>query len=256
MPPTATTQPPTSPKYRLYHFENTSRDLAEPVRLLFEYAGENYEDIRFKLANWESYWPEQVAKFEYQRVPLLEFTADSADGEWKKGEQLAETYAILRYLAGKHGLNGASDQERARLDEFADFHKDVSGEIYPYLKASRGLSCLQSTAFANSTADDLRKSHLRPTVKKFFPLYVRKLTANIKQGGFLAPSGLTWVDLVVADYLHVLKQFEPELVENEFPELEQYRQRVFSHPKLKAYAERRQHHVEEETKRRRNEKKE
>jgi len=238
------------PKYRLYHFENTSRDLAEPVRLMLEYAGESYEDIRFKLANWESYWPEQVEKFEYQRVPVLEFATDNAGGGWKKGEQLAETYAILRYLAEKHGLSGADARERAHLDEFADFHKDVSGEIYPYLKARRGLSCLQSTAFADSTADDLQKSHLRPTVKKYFPTYVRKLSANANSGGFLAPSGLTWVDLVVADYLHVLKQFEPTLVEKEFPELEQYRRRVFTHPKLRAYAERRKHHVEEETKRR------
>lgn len=44
----------------------------------------------------------------------------------KDGRQLAESYAIARFLARKYNLAGRDEWEKAKVDELADMHKDVS----------------------------------------------------------------------------------------------------------------------------------
>lgn len=50
----------------------------------------------------------------FGQVPVLEVD----------GKQLAQSYAIARYLARQHGLAGQDDWEQAQVDMYADCVKD------------------------------------------------------------------------------------------------------------------------------------
>jgi len=61
-------------------------------------------------------------------------------------------------------------------------------------------------------------------VEKYFPIYEKRFKSS--PSGFVAPSGLTWVDFIVAELLNMLHMAHPEIVEDRYPELEKYRRRV------------------------------
>jgi len=40
--------------YKLFYFD--SRGWAEAIRLILHYAGEEFEDVRYTIADWEASW--------------------------------------------------------------------------------------------------------------------------------------------------------------------------------------------------------
>jgi glutathione S-transferase len=54
------------------------------------------------------------------------------------GKKLAQSGAILRYLANKYGLAGKNDLEKAKVDEIYDFFKDVYVQLAPYVYIKAG----------------------------------------------------------------------------------------------------------------------
>jgi glutathione S-transferase len=55
-----------------------------------------------------------------------------------EGRKLAQSGAILRYLANKFGLAGKNDLEKAKVDEVYNFYTEVYLELAPYLYIKRG----------------------------------------------------------------------------------------------------------------------
>ena len=47
-------------------------------------------------------------------------------------------------------------------------------------------------------------------VEKNFPIYVQLLKQS--GSGFFMPSGVTWVDFIVAEYMTTVKHFEPQIL--------------------------------------------
>ncbi|KAI1721905.1 glutathione S-transferase 1 [Ditylenchus destructor] len=89
-------------KYKLYYFDFRGR--GELVRLLLHYVGEPFEDFRVPRADWI---PVYKKKTPYGHIPVLEVK--------ETGQSLAESYAICRYIARKHGrliLNTVKDSNR------------------------------------------------------------------------------------------------------------------------------------------------
>lgn len=103
-------------KYRLIYFDH--RGAAEPARLLLNYVGAPFEDVRVKMEDWPAMKPSMLPipkqalcrnvhlEMFYGVLPVLEVN----------GKQLGQSFAIYRYLAGKYGKwasqTGASRQLR------------------------------------------------------------------------------------------------------------------------------------------------
>jgi len=203
--------------YKLYYFD--VRGLGETIRLILHYANQKFEEERYTFENWETYKSRQP----YGKVPVLEVD----------GKPLAETFAIARFLAKQYGLAGKDAWDQAKVDEIADFHKDVSHEVGPYFRAKVG-------GFGGGDKDQLYKENFLPAVEKNFPIYVRVLKES--GSGFMVKSGLTWVDFLIGEYMNTVHHMHPEVLKK-YPELEQYRQRVANVSQIKKYIETRKHTV-------------
>ncbi|KAI1699837.1 glutathione S-transferase [Ditylenchus destructor] len=107
-------------KYKLYYFDIRGR--GELLRLLLYYLEEPFEDFRVSKQDWTAVYKK---KMPYGHIPVLEFA--------ETGQLLADSYAISRYIAKKHGLAGKDDWEQAKVDEFANFHNDVTMRFYIYI---------------------------------------------------------------------------------------------------------------------------
>uniref|UniRef100_A0A915EBP3 glutathione transferase n=1 Tax=Ditylenchus dipsaci TaxID=166011 RepID=A0A915EBP3_9BILA len=130
----------------------------------------------------------------YGKVPVLEVD----------GKPLAESFAIFRYLAKQYGLLGKDDWEQAKVDEFSNVHKDIATEIGAYIRVYAG--------YGQGDKEQLYKDVFLPGMQKYLPLYVKTLKES--GSGFVAKSGLTWVDFMLAEFLTTLKNMHPEEIAN------------------------------------------
>ncbi|KAI1709029.1 putative glutathione S-transferase 8 [Ditylenchus destructor] len=174
-------------QYKLHYSD--ARGRAEAIRLIFAFANEPFEDVRLKMEDWAN----QKSKYKYGKVPVLEVD----------GKQLAQSMAIARYLAERFGIAGKNAWEKAQLHEIVDFQKDVYTDLAPYYLVMLG--------FKQGDKDAVRKDVFLPAAEQRFPQFVRLLKES--GSGFFAPSGLTYVDFIVGDYLeHWVKELEPQFM--------------------------------------------
>ncbi|VDN19983.1 unnamed protein product [Dibothriocephalus latus] len=90
--------------------------LAQPIRLLLEYVGEDYQEKRFGKGEFEEW-----KKIKYNLgigFPNLPYIID---GDVK----LAQSSVILRYLGEKHGLGGKGAKEQAEIAMAEAAIKDI-----------------------------------------------------------------------------------------------------------------------------------
>ncbi|KAI1720911.1 putative glutathione S-transferase 9 [Ditylenchus destructor] len=204
--------------YKLTYFQ--VRGLGESIRLILTHSGQKWEEVNPDFQGWQG--SPLKEKTPFGKLPVLEVD----------GKPLAETFAICRYLSKKYGLAGKDDWEQAKVDEIADFHKDVALEIGPFFRVFFG--------FAPGDKDKMHKEVFLPAVEKYFPTYVRALKES--GSGFLTKGGLTWPDFLVAEFLTTINNIDSTILKK-YPELEQYRQRVHSQPTIKSYVAGRKHSV-------------
>ncbi|KAI6183517.1 putative glutathione S-transferase 6 [Aphelenchoides bicaudatus] len=104
--------------YKLTYFDERNR--AEPLRLIFEYAGQKFEDIRLN----DQEFLKQRNSFPNGQLPVLEFD---------NGKVLGQSGSIIRFLARKFNLVGSNETEAARADEVFETYKDRLNEQIPYI---------------------------------------------------------------------------------------------------------------------------
>ncbi|KAH7700048.1 glutathione S-transferase-3 [Aphelenchoides avenae] len=197
--------------YKLVY--NKLRWLAEPVRLMFVYAGEEFEDVRL---DWDEF---HKAKLDYQfkKLPVLEVD----------GTVIPESYAISRYLARKYDLLGKDEIEMALVDAYADALKDFGQRVLPFV-------VVPSTT-PQEEKDKLRKELFDPAAEKFLPI-VRDIISKSKSC-FLVDSGLTWADFFFTERLYTFEQLVPGVLK-QYPMLSTYVEKVYGvSPAVKKHVE-------------------
>merc|ERR1712007_140334 len=81
------------------------------------HANVEYEDYRFEFGEFAAI----KANYPFGQVPVLEVD----------GKMLAQSRAISRFLAKKHGLAGKDDWEQAQVDMFTDCVEDLFPKMRP-----------------------------------------------------------------------------------------------------------------------------
>jgi glutathione S-transferase len=199
--------------YKLTYFD--VRGVAEATRMIFHYAGVKFDDVRVA----HEQWPALKPKTPYGKLPVLTITKD--DGGTV---ELAESYAIARYLAHHFNLAGKDDIEAAQLDAFADAHKDLVAEMGDFFAVVMGRKA--------GDKERVRKEVFLPALEHRDELVERALAKS--GGGFLGHSGVSWVDFVVASFTKTALTFAPEEVKRH-PEVLKHMERVHALPQLKQY---------------------
>uniref|UniRef100_A0A915N086 glutathione transferase n=1 Tax=Meloidogyne javanica TaxID=6303 RepID=A0A915N086_MELJA len=200
--------------YKLIYFD--ARGICEPIRLLFHYAHVPFDDVRISRKQWLALKDSTV----YGKVPILEVD----------GKPLTYCHTIARYLARQFGLSGRDNWEQAKVDEISDFHADVAMDLQPYMYVVAG--------FHQGDKQTLRQAIFLPNVEKHFPVYVNLL--KLSGSGFFLPSGITWVDFVIAEYMTTVRHFEPQILDK-YPAIIKFVRKVQTQPQIFEYITNREH---------------
>ena len=125
------------------------------------------------------------------------------------------------------GLAGKTAWEEAEVDALADQWKDFINEIRPYLAVLFGRE--------QGDLEKLKNDVYLPAVKKHFPLFVKALKTS--GSGYLVGSGLTWVDLHLAELMaSMIDEKDPKILDD-YPELREHFKKVHSQPEIKKWRE-------------------
>jgi glutathione S-transferase len=119
-------------------------------------SGAKYKDVRYSRDEWLAVKKTNVAPF--NQLPIL--IVDSK-------RKIAQSHAIVRFLARATGLAGKNDTEVTDADQLAGFAEDMRKQY--------------STLVYNSSASTLLPTFLKETIPNFFGLLEQRLVAN---GGF------------------------------------------------------------------------
>nr|ABF67506.1 glutathione-S-transferase isoform 1 [Haliotis discus discus]ABO26599.1 mu class glutathione-s-transferase [Haliotis discus discus] len=106
------------------------RGLAQPIRLLLKYAGEDFDDVMYEQGDAPEYSRESWTKVKFTLglpIPNLPYYVDG-------NIKITQSNAILRYIARKHQLLGEKEEERVKvdvmLDTAMDFRNGIVGLCY------------------------------------------------------------------------------------------------------------------------------
>ncbi|CAJ0605918.1 unnamed protein product [Cylicocyclus nassatus] len=196
--------------YKLTYFDG--RGSAEIIRQIFVLAGQEYEDVRLT----QEEWPKHKSEMPFGQMPVLEVD----------GKKLAQSFAIVRFLARKFGYAGKTPFEEALVDSIADQWKDFMNEIQPAMKVVLG--------FEEGDLNKLTKEILFPARDRFFGYMTNFLKAN--KSGYLIGDSLTFADLYLAEYSSEFAKKIPGLFDG-FPEVKAHAEMIRSNATLKKWIE-------------------
>jgi len=195
-------------KFKLTYFN--FRWLAEPIRYIFKYVEEDFEDTRIEMDEWQK--PEMdKTVYPYGKIPML---------EWDN-KKLSQSFTIARYLGKQFKLTGADDFESAKCDEYADVMKDVLKEVESMWHE-----------------DEAKKLKIKNNVlDKTLPALFTKVENDLKakDGKHLVGNGITWVDFIFAHFTEAFESFvDPSFLSN-YPTIKIHQKNVQNIPQIKEW---------------------
>jgi len=178
------------------------RGLAQPIRLLLAYSGEEWENKLYACGSPPEFsrdaWLQDKFSLglDFPNLPYL------IDGDVK----VSQSNAILRYLARKSNLLGKTDEEQTRVDilesEINDFRREYVGMCYsPNFESLRG-----------------------PYLEKL-PAKLKLLSDFLGDRNFFAGENITFPDFIVYEMLDQQKILSPSAL-NDFPSLQKFQEKV------------------------------
>jgi len=164
-----------APKVKLTYFGVEGR--GEVIRLLLHAGKVDFEDERLpglQAPEWLAIKPDMP----FGNVPVL----------YWDGEEIAQTFAIVRFVARKVGLAGKSDLEFTQADMIACHVEDLIGKwVYGRFPPS----------------EEARIENSRLLLREVLPKWLAQAEALLKKRGgiWFAGSGLTFGDVAVMNIL-------------------------------------------------------
>ncbi|KAF7287673.1 glutathione S-transferase S1-like [Rhynchophorus ferrugineus] len=192
--------------YKLIYFDLTGR--AEPIRYIFAYCNQPYEDVRVSREQWH----EIKKDTPFGQIPILEID----------GKPVAQSNAIARYLARQFKLTGKDEWEALQCDVLIDTISD-------FQQGSRKL-------FLES--DPEKKEALKKKIyEEEYPFYLSRFNSIVdKNGGFAVGSQTTWADFVFATTLSSIEKRNAGVLKP-YPALTNLIERVHNLPAIKKWLE-------------------
>lgn len=197
-------------KPRLTYFD--ARGRAEIIRLIFAEAGVEFDDVRFRpslnaLEDFQAF--KQNNEVPFDQVPILEI----------EGMVLAQSQAIIRYIARKYGLTGASEEENALCDMISCGTEDLRQKLTNVIF----LNC-------EKARDQQMKAFQEEVLPQWAAFFERLLKKN--GGEWFVGKKLTYSDLAVYDCLSTIRLRVPGCLGKEFETLRAHHARVESLPNI------------------------
>ena len=165
---------------KLIYFNSKGR--AETTRLILAQAGVSYEDKRIE----KEEWPALKATLPLGQLPILEVD----------GKTIGQSMAIARYCARRFGLAGKDELESAMADQAVDQVSDFLAELVKVM----------------FEPEEAKKAEMGRQLKvEKLPAFLASMEKLLKaQGGkHFAGSSLTWADIVVYQFVSLLKVPQP-----------------------------------------------
>ncbi|XP_017323879.1 glutathione S-transferase Mu 3 [Ictalurus punctatus] len=186
------------------------RGLAQPIRLLLEYTGTEWEDKFYSCGEAPNYdkscWFKEKAtlNMDFPNLPYLE------DGERK----IVQSNAIMRYIARKHNLCGETEDEIIRVDILENQAMDFRN----------GFVMLCYLDF-----DNKKKGYLDA-----LPGILKQFSVFLGERKWFAGDKITFVDFIMYELLDQHRMFEPKCLDN-FKNLKDFLDRFEALEKISAY---------------------
>ncbi|XP_034508118.1 glutathione S-transferase Mu 4-like [Ambystoma mexicanum] len=187
------------------------RGMAQPIRLLLEYTGTEYEEKRYTCGPAPDYnksgWLSEKENLglDFPNLPYL------IDGPLK----LTQSNAILRYIARKHNLCGESESEEVRVDmtenQAMDFRRGLAMIVY------------------NPNYEALKGPYLEGLPEK-----LKQFSKFLGQRKWFAGCKVTFVDFIMYEALDQHRMLEPTCLES-FSNLENFLHEFEALEKMDAY---------------------
>ncbi|KAI1696128.1 glutathione S-transferase 1 [Ditylenchus destructor] len=130
----------------------------------------------------------------------------------------------MEYLKG---LAGKDEWEEAKVMEVASISRDFLGEYALFIRSHVPLYTIEQSR------EELKAKLFDPAIQKYFPMFERILSES--GSGFMVPSGLTYVDFYVSEYLSTANNLVPGTLETKSTVLKDYVTRVQQHPSIQKY---------------------
>jgi glutathione S-transferase len=204
--------------YKLIYFDFKGR--AEVTRLLFTFAGQEYEELKNSLEDWPSYKP----KLPFRQAPVLEVTQDG------KTTQIAQSGAMERFLANKFNLMGNDDLERARIDMINEQVADILNLLLSfYFPIFKKVADSEDKKVGLNKALDETVPNMLKQVEELFEAN-QKETSN---SGFVVGDRLSLADIKLVNIYDWFNDKKDHIL-NKVPLLKEHVNTVRNHPKLKA----------------------
>ncbi|KAL9962462.1 hypothetical protein ACROYT_G031567 [Oculina patagonica] len=207
--------------YKLTYFDLRAR--AEPTRLVFAYAGVDYEDVRISWENRAEEWIpfQNSGKCPFGQIPLLEV----------EGVTLCQSMTILRFVAKRHGLMPSTDLQQAIADMFSEGVYDLENEI---------VRAIVTTDPEKQKA--LMEKFHQQSLPKACKYLEKILEKNPKDEVYCVGNKLSFADICFFSFFNsYLGKGKPEVPEvlKGLPRLTALYEKVRDEPKIKAWMEKR-----------------
>lgn len=188
------------------------KGLAEPIRFLLSYSGEEFIDHR---VDYAKEWATLKPSIPFGKLPLLEFD----------GKVHSQSLAICRYLGKKNNIAGKDDYEALKIDTIVD----VIGDLRTAL-----------SSYSYDTNDESKEKKYKVLVDTTIPFYMSSLDKEVKNNqGYFVNGKLTWADLyfvAVFEYMNVVAKFD--MIEK-YPNLVELKKKILAIPSIKAWVDKR-----------------